>query len=358
MTDESTSQSLNHSIDLQYEDKNYKLDFNQKNNNLIISCIEVNSLPLNKYGGVFSKNSLEKLSRFFLLFDSIEDSFPELINKLEKKEISIFVTDDFFQLTFKINIMNCKDFTLELTKRKDDLNSSVQSLCTTVIQLKDDNRRLEKENSQFRNEIYELKTEIDNLKKDMKLIKEILFPVKEEDKYKEILSESKIIKSIEEKKLIMNWIKPNTEIKFTLLYQVTRDGDRISTFFSKVLNKSPTLVLVKSAIGNKFGGFTNEKWENNSTYKKDENAFLFSINKKKKYSINNKDCAIYCSSNNFAFGNGHDLCIYDKCKTAYDNNYSYFPFAYTGDEKNALTCGEYNFFVNECEVFHVEFIES
>ena len=34
--------------------------------------------------------------------------------------------------------MNCKDFTLELTKRKDDLNSSVQSLCTTVIQLKDD----------------------------------------------------------------------------------------------------------------------------------------------------------------------------------------------------------------------------
>jgi predicted nuclease with TOPRIM domain len=99
--------------------------------------------------------------------------------------------------------MNCKDFTLELTKRKDDLNSSVQSLCTTVIQLKDDNRRLEKENSQFRNEIYELKTEIDNLKKDMKLIKEILFPVKEEDKYKEILSESKIIKSIEEKKLIL-----------------------------------------------------------------------------------------------------------------------------------------------------------
>ena len=355
MNVESNTQSINHSINLEYEDKSYKIEISQKNNNLIISCTEINSFPVNKFGGIFSKASLEKLSRFFLLFDSIEESFPELINKIEKKEITMYVTEEFVQLTFKINIMNCKDFTLELTKKKDDLNSSVQSLCTTVIQLKEDNKKLEKENSQFRNEIIELKAEIENLQKDMKLVKDILFPVKEEDKYKEILSESKIIKSIEEKKLIMDWIKPNTEIKFNLLYQVSRDGDRITNFFSKVSNKNPTLVLVKSAIGNKFGGFTNEKWENNSTYKKDENAFLFSIKKKKKYSINNKDCAIYCSSNNFAFGNGHDLCIYDKCKTAYDNNYSYFPFGYNGDEKTGLTCGEYNFFVNECEVFHVEF---
>ena len=355
MNVESNTQSINHSINLEYEDKSYKIEISQKNNNLIISCTEINSFPVNKFGGIFSKTSLEKLSRFFLLFDSIEESFPELINKIEKKEITMYVTEEFVQLTFKINIMNCKDFTLELTKKKDDLNSSVQSLCTTVIQLKEDNKKLEKENSQFRNEIIELKAEIENLQKDMKLVKDILFPVKEEDKYKEILSESKIIKSIEEKKLIMDWIKPNTEIKFNLLYQVSRDGDRITNFFSKVSNKNPTLVLVKSAIGNKFGGFTNEKWENNSNYKKDELAFLFSINKKKKFIINNSECAIYSSSKNFAFGNGHDLSISDKCKTAYDNNYSYFPFGYNGDEKTGLTCGEYNFFVNECEVFHVEF---
>ena len=42
--------------------------------------------------------------------------------KIEKKEITMYVTEEFVQLTFKINIMNCKDFTLELTKKKDDLN--------------------------------------------------------------------------------------------------------------------------------------------------------------------------------------------------------------------------------------------
>ena len=356
MTDESTSQSFNHSINLQYEDKIYKLEFNQKNNNLIITCTDDNSFS--KFGGVFSKNSLEKLSRFFLLFDSIEESFPELISKLEKKEFSISVTEELFQLTFKINIMNCKDFTLEKKKKKEDLSSSVQSLCTTVIQLKDENKKLEKVNSEFRNEIITLKSEIENLKSDIKLIKDTLFPIKEEDKYKEILSESKIIKSIEEKKLIMDWIKPNTEIKFNLLYQVSRDGDRISNFYSKVSNKFPTIVIVKSAIGNKFGGFTNEKWEKNTNYKKDESAFLFSITKKKKYEINNVECAIYGSSKNFAFGNGHDLSISDKCKSAYDSNYSYFPFAYTSDEKNGLTCGEYNFYVNECEVYHVEILNG
>ena len=86
--------------------------------------------------------------------------------KIEKKEITMYVTEEFVQLTFKINIMNCKDFTLELTKKKDDLNSSVQSLCTTVIQLKEDNKKLEKENSQFRNEIIELKAEIENKKQE------------------------------------------------------------------------------------------------------------------------------------------------------------------------------------------------
>ena len=356
MTDESTSQSFNHSINLQYEDKNYKLDFNQKNNNLVITCIDDSSFS--KFQGVFSKNSLEKLSRFFLLFDSIDESFPELISKLEKKEFSIAITEDLFQLTFKINIMNCKDFTLELTKKKDDLSSSVQSLCATVVQLKDENKKLERVNSQFRNEIVILKSEIENLKSDIKLIKDTLFPVTEEDKYKEILSESKIIKSIEEKKLILNWINPNKEMKFTLLYQVSRDGDRITNFYSKVSNKFPTIVIVKTAIGNKFGGFTNVKWENNTVYKKDESAFLFSITKKTKYDINNVECAIYGSSKNFAFGNGHDLSISDKCTTAYDSNYSFFPFSYTSEEKNGLTCGEYNFFVKECEVFHVEILDK
>ena len=34
--------------------------------------------------------------------------------------------------------------------------------------------------------------------------------------------------------MISNGIKSNSKIKFNLLYQISRDGDRISTFYNKV----------------------------------------------------------------------------------------------------------------------------
>ena len=42
--------------------------------------------------------------------------------------------------------------------------------------------------------------------------------------------------------MISNWIKPNSILKYNLLYQISRDGDNISTFYNKVINKFPTLI--------------------------------------------------------------------------------------------------------------------
>ena len=61
--------------------------------------------------------------------------------------------------------------------------------------------------------------------------------------------------------MISNWVNTN-KIKFNLLYQISRDGDRISTFYNKVKNKCSTLILIKSKSGYKFGGYTTQTWEN------------------------------------------------------------------------------------------------
>ena len=185
-------------------------------------------------------------------------------------------------------------------------------------------------------------------------------PLKEE-KDKELKNSnfpgSNILKNNEEKQLVLNWIKPNAKIKLTLLYQVSRDGDRTSTFHSKVSNKFPTVVLLKTKAGFKCGGYTSISWENISNYKKDELAFLFSLDKKKKYRLKNENLsyAIYASSNHFAFGRGYDLVIYDQCKTN-KKNYCNFPCDYSDGEKSELTGGQYHFLVSECEVYHVEFL--
>ena len=106
----------------------------------------------------------------------------------------------------------------------------------------------------------DLKNEINELRKEIKEIKEKLLPLKEEKDKKEknnsIFPSTNILTNIEEKKMLLNWIKPNSKIKLTLLYQVSKDGDNISTFYSKVSNKSPTIVLIRTNAGFKCGGYT------------------------------------------------------------------------------------------------------
>ena len=90
-------------------------------------------------------------------------------------------------------------------------------------------------------------------------------------------------------------------------------------------------------------------------YKKDELAFLFSLNKQKKYNIKNDNIqyAIHGYYNYFSFGYGYDLYIYDQC-TSNNNNYCY-SYSYNTKEKYELSGGQSNFYVDEMEVYNVEF---
>ena len=155
--------------------------------------------------------------------------------------------------------------------------------------------------------------------------------------------------------MISNFIIPNSKIKFNLLYQISRDGDRISTFYNKVKNKCSTLILIKSKSGYKFGGYTTQTWESTNNYKGDKLAFLFSLNKQKKYNIKNDQIkkAISIGKNYFSFGEGHDLRICDQC-TSNNNNYC-FSHSYNTTEQYELNGGKQYFSVDELEVYNIEF---
>ena len=86
---------------------------------------------------------------------------------------------------------------------------------------------------------------------------------------------------------------------------------------------------------------------------KDINNFIFSLDKKKKYKIKNPDNAIQTYSSYFAFGNGSDFCVYDKC-TSYTNNYNNNDGTYETTETYELN-GEKNFTVSSYEVYQIEY---
>ena len=94
----------------------------------------------------------------------------------------------------------------------------------------------------------------------------------------------------------------------------------------------------------------------NYNYKRDSNAFIFSINKRQKFNLKqNEGLAICGDPNHFAFGGGHDLTIWDNF---FSNNnskdYSY-GCTYGTTSSYELTGGNNNFYVEECEVFQVIF---
>ena len=122
---------------------------------------------------------------------------------------------------------------------------------------------------------------------------------------------SKIIANDNEKEnMIREWINPNKNIQFQLLFLKSRDGSDCSSFHRNCDNKGPTLTLIETDKVYKFGGYTPLDWESNYKEKTDELTFLFSLNQMKKYIKINNNSSIACSDDQGPqFGGGSDLYL-------------------------------------------------
>ena len=159
--------------------------------------------------------------------------------------------------------------------------------------------------------------------------------------------------------MISNWINPNSTFIYTLLYKASKDGDSSRKFHSLCDYISPTITFVETTDGWKFGGYTDKCWESeihtsDDNYKASPNAFLFSLNLKKKYTSEYDNAEMFCSLvRGPTFGYGHDLSISDKCFTHTSNCNS--PCTFSGMEtKNEFNGGKHTFIVKELEVYLVQ----
>ena len=163
-----------------------------------------------------------------------------------------------------------------------------------------------------------------------------------------------IIKEPEEIELVTNKIQDKFQgSTFKLLYKGSRDGDSAATFHSKCDEAEKTLVIVEDNYGNRFGGFTTQDWGGQYMQKKDEDAFLFSIDKNKIYDVIPGQNAIGCYPNFGPVFFGCQIRIYDnylaKGGTTYKKGLNY-----TTTEDFELTNGKQNFGVKDIEVYEVE----
>ena len=204
--------------------------------------------------------------------------------------------------------------------------------------------------------IKELNSKIEKLEKEnIELAKKVNYLMqKDKDKVKKydiFFKESNIIQ-LENKKLIVKYL-PNKPSKTKLLYDSKIDGDTAKAFHSKCDGKYPTIYIIETKTGYKFGGYLSQPWKSKNDYFEDNNAFFFSINLQKKYFFSNPKQVYY---GNPDFGpvirGGINMDIRDEANSS--SHFIYLDNENQGSEYE-INGGNQNFNLQSYEVYQIEY---
>ena len=172
-----------------------------------------------------------------------------------------------------------KELINHLLKKVDNLEKQIIVLNKEVEKVDD----LEKQINALKKEI----SKVNDLENQISILNKEIEKLKQE-KNEEFELDSTITNS-NEIKFIIDYLKEtenfkNKNFKLNLLYRGTRDGDRTADVHKKCDGLKNIIVFMKTEQGNSYGMYSEIGWETRTIkyeYPKDNNAFLFSLNKKK-----------------------------------------------------------------------------
>ena len=310
----------------------YKLmeEIKQLRNQIAILNKENQNLRNNK--GVTPNNS--QIHEIIILKDKIEKLSNELNNikeqnkyEFEKYKKSKEEQLNSYALQIEQLLKSQKDLEImnnEKDKTINELNLKIQQLLEqNNIEASQDQSKLMSKSNSF---------QIDN---NLKIIKG------------EILQDNSELELLT-RKICQN----NKKITLNLLYKATVDSDKAAAFHNKCDSAKSSIVLIQSGKDKRFGGFTSCDWEGNSIDKKDDNAFVFSLDKMKIYDIIPGQDAIGCYQKFGPVFLGCQIRIYDNAFTKGGTTFEK-QVNYQTNEDYELTGGEREFEVKEIEVYGV-----
>ena len=241
----------------------------------------------------FNKFSCEQIkqNKYFAMCDNLKEICIELDERIKQKEVRLVEKENMVVISISLPSIKIKEITFELILTKKNINDKVNDLMQIISELKKELNAYKLENINLKNnitkQIEEIKLnqndEINKLKHRISLLED---KVNESIIEKNKEQESSILTDKAELSFVYSLF--STKPKFELLYRATRDGCYPKDFHSKCDNKGPTLTLIQTDDNKKFGGYISKDRQSGSrdqVYVKDKNAFIFSINKKKKYKI-------------------------------------------------------------------------
>ena len=326
--------------DISIEDDIYKIQLSNLENSILISCYEEKSIPKITYEQSFTLEQLQNEHKFFKMYDTIEESLPDITTIFEEKKIKIETGTNYLNLILILPV-KLKD---ELLLKLPQVEIKEQQLVSNLLSV-----------------VKSLSKKVEYLTQELNLIKSIPSIQNQLKRLSNSLIGDIITKKEDEEWLIDGILKnlnyeKEKKPKIILLYKATQDGDNINDFHKYCDNCNNTLILIKSINGNIFGGFTTQFWNNiiqNSNKVKeklDDKAFLFNLNDRNIFKSKNGKGICTNSSYLIIFGsiNSYELYISKNCLTNGGN-------CQTGSvySSSSFISGSSNFSISELEVYQI-----
>ena len=304
--EQETDKGLNNNepIIIMQNDVKYNLNIESQNNKITFSIYNNEQFPNFYYTKKISlkelKDSIKGNDEFMDKNFDIYNYFKNLSND---KKLNIKKDKNIILLIISSVDLNGHEVSgvIQLSPRKNDINMTINDIYIELKYLKEKIKDIDS----LKNENKILKGKIEAQDKEIKYLK---------NKINNISNKSVIIKE-DESEMITSEIekKTNKKIKeIKKLYQATIDGGNSEIFHKKCDNIANTLILIKSEGKRRFGGFTPIPWKSEENYIKDpeEKTFVFSLDNKKIYYLNNSDNAVYHDINSGpCFGGGRDIAL-------------------------------------------------
>ena len=145
-------------------------------------------------------------------------------------------------------------------------------------------------------------------------------------------------------------------VKFTLVYKAFDAGDKAQTFHEKCDKCKMSLVLIETDKDIRFGGFTTKSWEGNNIKKKDNNAFVFSLDTNTSFDIIKNEPAIGCYPKFGPVFFGCQIRIYDEFFTK-GGTTCHKGLNYKTKRDYELNNGQQKFLIKDIEVYDIEAID-
>ena len=337
--------------------KDFKLENNQetyvikvgKTSNETEICFSVSPEKNSflSFEGKYSLSDLYKLNKSFGFFNSINDLINSFNDMVMNKKILIekFENDN---ISLKLGILMSNFIGKE---EKVLINLKLNELSE-----KDINKNLLIKIAELEKKLTEKDEQINSLNNKYKELEKRIEKLENKEK---LQFKSDIIYSNDDIDFIIKKLNPNKKnIKLDLIYRCNETNDSPKIFHEKCDGKKNVLVFIETTEGVRFGGFTSIGFNSMTNETIDNEAFLFSIDKKNIYNVKQDRYAIFCSSNYgpcFCGTSSFNICIYGtnilraSCNTSQSRNNSY-----NINSDYELNNGKYQFSIKFLEIFQVK----